>query len=104
MIVRTTIKRCLTAARRWLNEVEQESPSEVPFDNSYDWLAVSYRKLANEGYRRKAGVYLGSASGSGSRKSIGAEPHLGHRVWRGRRTWFTCHGESSRTSAGYGGN
>lgn len=70
--MRKTIKACVRAARRWLNEGEQDPHAEVPFDNNYDWLAAAYRELATDPICRKKGVYIwGVLQGAALGKVLG---------------------------------
>jgi hypothetical protein len=74
MGVRKVVKECARALKRWLDESEQAPPREIPFDNRYDWLGTSYRKLAKDPFCKRKRTYIwGVLQGAALGKVLGLE-------------------------------
>ena len=74
MVVRKAVRACARALRHWLDEGEQTSQHEIPFDNSYDWLGESYQKLRKDPLCARKGAYIwGVLQGAALGKVLGLE-------------------------------
>jgi hypothetical protein len=74
MFVRKAVKVGVRAFKRWLDEGGQAPPAEIRFDNTYDWLGVSYQKIAQDPVCKRKGTYIwGVSQGAALGKVLGLE-------------------------------
>jgi hypothetical protein len=72
--MRKVVKSSARALKRWLDEGEQAPPAEIPFDNTYEWLGVSYHKLVQDPVCKRKGSYIwGVLQGAALGKVLGLE-------------------------------
>lgn len=73
-LIKKTIKTCVKKLRTWLDEGEQISSREIQFDNKYEWLRASYKKLKKDPICAKKPEYTwGVLQGSALGKVLGIE-------------------------------
>ena len=48
MRVRKALKAVVKGIKRWLDEEDESPVPEIPFDNRYDWLRASFKKLIKD--------------------------------------------------------
>jgi hypothetical protein len=74
MVMRKMLKAGLRGLKHWLDEGEQSPTREIPFDNSYDWLRESYKKLEKDPLCAKRVAYIwGVLQGAALGKVLGFE-------------------------------
>lgn len=73
-LIKKTIKTCVKKLRTWLDEDEQTTPLEIPFDNRYEWLRAGHKKLKKDPLCAKRPEYTwGILQGAALGKVLGFE-------------------------------
>ena len=68
------VKTCAMTLIRWINEDQQNSSQEVPFDNNYGWLGENFLHLMKDPICAKNPGYIwGVLQGTALGKVLGLE-------------------------------